>query len=94
MKWQLQTAKAKLSELIRKVDAEGPQTISVRGAREYVVLPRETYEQLAANDRKPKSALDLFRPILGLGVDLELPPRVAEPDRPNPFDDPDSDDER
>ena len=94
MKWQLQTAKAKLSELIRRVDAEGPQTISVRGAKEYVVLPRETYDELAANDAKPRSALDLFRPILGLGIELDLPSRDAEPERPNPFDDPDHDDER
>ena len=75
MKWQLQTAKAKLSELIRRVDAEGPQTITVRGAKEYVVVPKGDFDRLtAANDRKPRTALDLFRPFMHLGIDLDIPP--------------------
>ena len=51
------------------------------------------FDAVNTNDRKPKSALDLLRPIMSLGVDLQQPSRVAEPDRPNPFDDPDYDDE-
>ncbi len=77
--WQLQTAKAKLSELLRAVREHGPQTISVRGKEEFVVSRRTS----AANDDSPRTALDIFRPILGIGVDLELPPR--EIDEPRKF---------
>jgi prevent-host-death family protein len=75
--WQLQTAKAKLSELLRAVRDDGPQTISVHGKEEFVVSVKGE----RANDQAPKaSGLDLFRPVLGIGVDIALPERgVAEP---------------
>ncbi len=74
--WQLQTAKAKLSELLRAVREHGPQTISVRGKEEFVVSRRA--EATAANDDSLRTGLDIFRPVLGLGVELELPPRELE----------------
>jgi hypothetical protein len=77
--WQLQTAKAKLSELLRAVREHGPQTISVRGKEEFVVNRRA--EAQAANDDSPRTGLDVFRPVLGLGVELELPPREIEAPR-------------
>jgi prevent-host-death family protein len=45
--WQLQEAKAKLSELVRRARTEGPQTITVHGERAVVVtaagdIPEET----------------------------------------------------
>lgn len=76
--WQLQTAKAKLSELLRAVRDEGPQTISVRGKEEYVVSARAAAPE---SERPPKTGLDLFRPIVGLGVDLNLPRREPEAHR-------------
>jgi prevent-host-death family protein len=69
--WQLQTAKAKLSELLRAVRDEGPQTISVRGKEEYVVSLKAPETGAA----RTKTGLDLFRPVLGLGVSLDLPHR-------------------
>lgn len=84
--WQLQTAKAKLSELLRAVREDGPQTISVRGKEEFVVM---TKEAAAHAERQVKTGLDLFRPILGLGVDLDIPERRVEEDRPVPFSDED-----
>ena len=74
--WQLQTAKAKLSELLRAVREEGPQTISVRGKEEFVVSIKGEAE--AANERKPASGLDIFQPVLGIGVELDIPPRDPE----------------
>lgn len=71
--WQLQTAKAKLSELLRKVREEGPQIITVRGKEEFVVSLKS-----AASEQTPKTGLDLFRPVLGLGDALEIPPRRVE----------------
>lgn len=74
--WQLQTAKAKLSELLRAVREHGPQTISVRGKEEFVVMRKS--DAPAANDTAPRTGLDLFRAVRGLGDDLELPPRRVE----------------
>lgn len=77
--WQIQTAKAKLSELLRAVRDEGPQIISVRGKEEFVVALKDAVT--AANDDKPASnGLDLFRPVLRIGVDLDVAERqIAEP---------------
>jgi prevent-host-death family protein len=71
--WQLQTAKAKLSELLRAVREHGPQIISVRGEEEFVVSRKQPTAASAV-----ENGLDLFRPVLGIGVDLELPPRDPE----------------
>ena len=82
--WQLQAAKAKLSEVLRAARDEGPQTITVRGKEEFVVMTKAAAER--ARDRQaPKTGLDLFRPVLGLGVDLELPERRIDKERPVPF---------
>lgn len=78
--WQLQTAKAKLSELLRAVRDEGPQVISVRGKEEYVVMRRQGAHASAGPAAKPLTGMDLFRAVQGLGDDLEIPPRgVGEP---------------
>jgi prevent-host-death family protein len=70
--WQLQTAKAKLSELLRAVREEGPQTISVRGKEEYIVVRKEDAPaKVATNINEPKTLWDLFEPVRGLGDDLE-----------------------
>ena len=80
--WQLQTAKAKLSELLRAVRENGPQTISVRGKEEFVVSRRQDPTQAA-----PKTWDELYAPVCGLFDELELPPREVEPDRfPRLFD--------
>ncbi|GAB4355879.1 MAG: hypothetical protein Kow0060_08170 [Methylohalobius crimeensis] len=50
-KWQLQTAKARLSSLIKNADSEGPQEITIRGKAAAVILSREDYEKLTA--KKP-----------------------------------------
>ena len=44
--WSLETAKARLSEVVRRARAEGPQTITVRGADAAVVLSPEAYSRL------------------------------------------------
>jgi antitoxin Phd len=70
--WQLQTAKARLSELLRKVREDGPQTITVRGKEEYVVMRKEDAPATAAPDpNAPKTLWELFEPVRGLGDDLE-----------------------
>ncbi|MBL8549720.1 MAG: type II toxin-antitoxin system Phd/YefM family antitoxin [Hyphomonadaceae bacterium] len=85
--WQVQTAKAKFSELLRAAREQGPQTISVRGKEEFVLVDKAAFERGRQPQAAPKTGLDLFRPILGLGVDLEklIGPRRVDPERPNPF---------
>jgi prevent-host-death family protein len=51
MEWQLQDAKNRFSELVRKARQEGPQTVTVRGRRAAVVLSAEAYDALLS--RRP-----------------------------------------
>src|SRR5512139_4168655 len=44
--WLLQDAKARFSELVRKVRSEGPQHVSVHGRDEVVVISVEDYRRL------------------------------------------------
>jgi prevent-host-death family protein len=46
--WQLQEAKARLSEVIRRATDDGPQHISLRGAPAVVVLSEDDYRRLTA----------------------------------------------
>ena len=75
--WQLQTAKAKLSELLRAVRDEGPQTISVRGAEEFVVMRKEDVPALGSASTWDE--LDVLAG--GAGDALVLPRREREPER-------------
>lgn len=43
--WQLQEAKAKLSEVVRRARSEGPQTITVHGQKAVVVVDGDDYER-------------------------------------------------
>ena len=47
--WQLQEAKAKLSEVVRRARSEGPQTITVHGEAAVVVMDRQEYERVCAS---------------------------------------------
>jgi prevent-host-death family protein len=72
--WQLQTAKAKLSELLRAVRDEGPQVISVRGKEEYVVMARSEVDKRTA----PRTWDELYAPVQGAGDRLLLPDRAVD----------------
>ncbi len=69
--WQLQEAKARLSEVIRDAEREGPQEITLHGKPVAVVLSREQYEQLTGTG---ESLVAFMRrsPLYGMDeVDLE-----------------------
>ena len=74
--WQLQTAKAKFSELFRRARAEGPQFVTKSGKEAVVVIPAEQFEELTRARRQPKSLVEFFRksPLVGAGLDLERAP--------------------
>ena len=67
--WQLQEAKARLSELVKKVQEQGPQYISVRGDPAVVVISQAEYKSLTT---PAISLVDFFRksPLVGLDLDL------------------------
>lgn len=46
MPWQLQEAKQKFSEMIRRAMTEGPQTVTRHGDEVVVVLAVDTYRRL------------------------------------------------
>ena len=47
--WLLQDAKARFSELVRKVRSEGPQHVTVHGRDEVVVIAAEEFRRLSGN---------------------------------------------
>lgn len=44
--WLLQDAKARFSELVRKVHSEGPQRVTVHGRDEVIVIAADEYRRL------------------------------------------------
>ncbi len=73
--WTLQDAKAKLSEVIRLAQTEGPQLVTVHGR------PAVTIEQTPnmAEKFKGRSALDVYRWLdKGPSVDFEMPTRPSD----------------
>ena len=47
--WPLQDAKARFSELVRRVRSEGPQRVTVHGRDEVVVISAEEFRRLKGN---------------------------------------------
>ncbi len=48
-KWQMQDAKAKFAEMVKRATSEGPQFVTYRGTDTAVVLSIEEYQRLNAN---------------------------------------------
>jgi antitoxin Phd len=71
--WQLQTAKARFSELFRRARSEGPQLITRQGKEGVVMISDEQYEQLVGKAHQPNSLLQFFResPLVGIELNLE-----------------------
>ena len=71
--WQVQTAKARFSELFRLARTEGPQRITRQGKEGVVMISDEQYGRLMVKSRRPKSIVRFFResPLVGLKLDLE-----------------------
>jgi antitoxin Phd len=71
--WQVQTAKARFSEVFRLARTAGPQRITRQGKEGVVMISEEQYERLTAKAHQPKSLLQFFResPMVGVELDLE-----------------------
>ncbi len=75
-RWQLQTAKARFSELFRRARSQGPQWVTRRGKEAVVVLPAEEFERLTRRANQPRSLAQFFAesPLANSGIDLERKP--------------------
>lgn len=71
--WQLQTAKARFSELFQKARSEGPQWVTRQGKDAVVVVSAEDFERLKRRSRQPESLVEFFAksPLAGANLDLE-----------------------
>lgn len=71
--WQLQTAKARFSEVFRRARSEGPQYVTKAGKEAVVIVRVEQYDQLVTRNRQPKSLVEFFRksPLYGVNLDLK-----------------------
>ncbi len=69
IKWQLQDARNRFSELVRKAREEGPQVITLHGRDAVVVVSANEFRKLS---RPRGSLVDFFRksPLVGAKLDL------------------------
>jgi prevent-host-death family protein len=72
--WLLQDAKARFSELVRKVRSEGPQHVTVHGRDEVVVIAAEEFRRLKG-DLTGRALIDALQ--LSPHREIELDPGRA-----------------
>jgi prevent-host-death family protein len=58
--WQLQTAKARFSEVFQLARSQGPQVITRQGKDAVVMLPIEQFDRLVVRTRQPESLVKFF----------------------------------
>ncbi|WP_457798896.1 type II toxin-antitoxin system prevent-host-death family antitoxin [Methylocystis sp. S23] len=77
--WRLQDAKARFSELVRRVRSEGPQRVSVHGRDEVVVVSVEEFNRLKG-ERTGAALIDALQASPYRDVEIE-PKRAPMPVR-------------
>jgi prevent-host-death family protein len=73
MSWQLQEAKQRFSELVRRALEEGPQTVTRHGEEVVVVVPAEEFRRLTGD----KPDFKEFLMSAPEGLELIVPTRPA-----------------
>src|SRR5881275_2588888 len=81
--WLLQDAKARFSELVRKVRSEGPQHVTVHGRDEVVVIAAEDFRRLKGSITG-KALIEAVQASPHRDIDIEarrtpLPVRAVTP---------------
>jgi len=77
--WPLQDAKARFSELVRRVRSEGPQRVTVHGRDEVVVISAEEFRRLKG-DLTGEALIAAMQASPHRDIDIE-PRRTAMPVR-------------
>ncbi len=80
--WTVAEAKARLSEILRLAESEGPQRIGTR--RPFVVVPADSWY---AKTHPPKPLGQWLVENVPRGTNLEIPERHVGTHREIPFDD-------
>jgi len=75
--WLFQDAKARFSELVRRVHSEGPQRITIHGRDEVVVVAAEEFRRLQGA-RTGRALIDALQASPSKEIELE-PPRAPMP---------------
>lgn len=86
--WTVAEAKARLSEILRLAETEGPQRIGKRSS--FVVVPERVWQEHAPPERMPLGKWLVEN--APRGTNLEIPDRWGESHREIPFVDWDDDD--
>lgn len=71
--WPLQDAKARFSELVRRVHSEGPQHVTVHGREEVVVISAAEFRRLKGNETG-QSLIDAMRAAPSGDLDFDFEP--------------------
>lgn len=66
--WKMEAAKARLSEVVRQAQVQGPQRITIRGEAAAVILSQEDYAQLTRTT--DANWVDQFRQAFTGDIDL------------------------
>jgi prevent-host-death family protein len=77
--WLLQDAKARFSELVRRVRSEGPQHVTVHGRDEVVIIAAEEFRRLKGN-RTGRALIDAIQASPRRDIDI-APGRSTMPVR-------------
>ena len=75
--WQMQNAKARFSDVVRRAKLDGPQDITVHGKSVAVVVSRELFDKLSGNTQ---SLVEFMQqsPLYGMDdVEFERDPSLA-----------------
>jgi prevent-host-death family protein len=67
--WQMQEAKARLSEVVKRAEVDGPQDITLHGRSVAVVLSRAAFDRLSG---QRASVVDFMQSSPLVGLDEEL----------------------
>jgi antitoxin Phd len=70
--WQLHEAKARFSELFRRVRSEGPQRVVKQHGEAVVIVSAEEYDRSSELARQPESLVEFFRSAAAGGRALDL----------------------
>ena len=70
--WQLHEAKARFSELFRRVRTEGPQRVVKQGGEAVVILSAEAFDRASEHAQQPASLVEFFRSAAAGGRRLDL----------------------
>ena len=63
--WQMQTAKARFSDVVRSAKQDGPQDITVHGKSVAVVVSRDLFDRLSGNTQSLAEFMQCS-PLVGL----------------------------